>query len=86
MFELAKEYGYDMKLLDIGGGFPGFDGDTHVPFEILAEGINEALTKYFGDLKDVEFIAEPGRYMAAETQVMAVQVIGKNVVTVDKKT
>jgi len=43
---LAEEFGFDMTLLDIGGGFPG-QKSAPVTFAEIAEKLNEALDKYF---------------------------------------
>lgn len=32
LFEVAKSFGHEMRLLDIGGGFPGFDSEE-IKFE-----------------------------------------------------
>lgn len=82
VFEVARKIGYDLKLVDLGGGYPGFEEDTHVSFESLAEGINEGLDSYYGDLigsGDVNVIAEPGRFFAAKSHTLAAQIIGKSV-------
>ena len=48
MFDSAIELGFDMQLLDIGGGFTGhFDSHGNVMFGEIASTINEALAKHF---------------------------------------
>jgi len=81
LFDLAKEYGYELDLVDIGGGFPGFP-DEHAAAEVskqqpsfieLAAEINAGLDKFFGDL-NVTVIAEPGRYMVATAFTLVTKV------------
>ncbi|NXL03419.1 AZIN2 inhibitor, partial [Mesembrinibis cayennensis] len=60
-FEMGTELGYQMHLLDIGGGFPGTE-DTRARFEEIAAVINSALDLYFPDGCGVEIVARPGRY------------------------
>lgn len=75
VFEMGKEFGFEMTILDIGGGLPGFD-DGAVTFPQLAEEINNAIDKYFGDMPDIKIIAEPGRYFCATSHTLVVTNIG----------
>jgi ornithine decarboxylase len=74
VFDDAAAIGYDMQLLDLGGGFWGrFDATGHVPLEDVSEAINSALASFFppdGGGKQVEVIAEPGRYFAEACATM----------------
>ena len=63
VFDEAKEVGFNFNLLDIGGGFPGVGGSyVKLEFEEIADAVNEAYDEYFGGAKDIELMAEPGRY------------------------
>ena len=64
IFEEAHARGYpQVKILDIGGGFPA-PYDKHVrPFRELAKTINTELKRLFPD--EVEILAEPGRFLVA---------------------
>jgi len=53
VYDIAKSHGYTLKLLDIGGGFPGSDAET-ATFEAMSEVINLALEKYFGKKRSME--------------------------------
>ncbi|KAJ8333068.1 hypothetical protein SKAU_G00419640 [Synaphobranchus kaupii] len=79
VFDMGAELGYNMTLLDIGGGFPGFD-DSKLKFEEFAAVINPALDKYFPADSEVRVIAEPGRYYVSSAYTLAVNIIGKKVV------
>ncbi|RXN24398.1 nucleolar 10 [Labeo rohita] len=79
VFDMGAELGYQMTLLDIGGGFPGSD-DTKLKFEEIAAVINPALDKYFPVDCGVRIIAEPGRYYVASAYTLAVNIIAKKVI------
>ncbi|KAJ8387933.1 hypothetical protein AAFF_G00148670 [Aldrovandia affinis] len=79
VFDMGAELGYNMTLLDIGGGFPGSD-DTKLKFEEITAVINPALDKYFPADSGVRVIAEPGRYYIASAYTLAVNIIAKKVV------
>jgi len=78
IFEEAKNRGYTkMNLLDIGGGFPAPYDATVKPFRELARKINAELNRLFP--KDIQILAEPGRFMVATAGTAVSQVIGKAV-------
>ncbi|MGD0078190.1 MAG: type III PLP-dependent enzyme [Sedimentisphaerales bacterium] len=75
IFNDARKKGYNLKIVDIGGGFP-VPYDSQVPkFEKLAEVINAECDRLFP--RDIEIIAEPGRFMVATTAVLVSEIIGK---------
>lgn len=78
IFEEAHARGYpQVKILDIGGGFPA-PYDQHVkPFAELAKTINTEMKRLFP--KDVEILAEPGRFLVATAATAVAGVIGKAV-------
>ncbi|XP_073542297.1 ornithine decarboxylase-like isoform X2 [Phyllobates terribilis] len=76
VFDLGKKFGHEMRLLDIGGGFPG-EYEFQPGFEHFATVITEALDLYFPSKEKVEIIAEPGRYFVSSAFMSAVNVIGK---------
>ncbi len=75
-FDAAKEYGFQFKNLDIGGGFSDDSKDIS-SFEDVATAINVALENLFPQKDDVQFYAEPGRFFVASSHTYAVSVIGK---------
>lgn len=79
VFDMGVELGYNMTLLDIGGGFPGSD-DSKLKFEDITAVINPALDKYFPADSGVKIIAEPGRYYVASAYTLAVNIIAKKVI------
>ncbi|HEY7446963.1 MAG TPA: type III PLP-dependent enzyme [Vicinamibacterales bacterium] len=73
----AKSQGFELKLLDIGGGFPAHY-DNEVPaFRSLARKINQELDRLFPE--PMEILAEPGRFLVASAATAVAQVIGKAV-------
>jgi ornithine decarboxylase len=75
IFQTCRKKGYNMKIVDIGGGFPAAY-DSGVPrFERLAEIINSEIKRLFPE--DVELIAEPGRFMVATAATLVSEIIGK---------
>ncbi|KAI5102579.1 ornithine decarboxylase, partial [Silurus meridionalis] len=78
VFDMGAELGYNMTLLDIGGGFPGSD-DSKLKFEEITAVINPSLDKYFPADCGVRIIAEPGRFYVASAYTLAVNIIAKKV-------
>jgi ornithine decarboxylase len=73
----AKSRGYEIKIIDIGGGFP-VRYDRHVkPFSLLAKRINAEIRRLFPE--NIEILAEPGRFLVATAAVAVSRVIGKAV-------
>ena len=78
VFNEAKDRGYTkMNLLDIGGGFPAPYDNTVKPFSELAKKINAELDRLFP--KDIQILAEPGRFMVATAATAVSKIIGKAV-------
>jgi ornithine decarboxylase len=78
VFKEAKNRGYTkMNLLDIGGGFPAPYDASVKPFGELARKINIELDRLFP--KDVQILAEPGRFMVATAGIAVSKIIGKSV-------
>src|SRR5205823_2607116 len=59
----AKSRGHEIKILDIGGGFPAPYNKHVKPFSTLAKKINEEIARLFP--KDIQILAEPGRFLIA---------------------
>jgi ornithine decarboxylase len=66
-----------MNLLDIGGGFPAPYDDTVKPFRELARILNREIDRLFP--KEIEILAEPGRFMVATAGTAVSTIIGKAV-------
>lgn len=72
VFDQASDIGYHLKILDIGGGFPGGSGDL---FETMADILSKALDDYFPP--SVRIIAEPGRFYVTSAFTLACNVIAR---------
>ena len=78
IFKEARDRGYSkMNLLDIGGGFPAPYDDTVKPFRELAGIINRELNRLFP--KNIQILAEPGRFLCATAATAVSKIIGKAV-------
>jgi len=76
IFKEAQDRGYKkMNLVDIGGGFPAPYDATVKPFRELAKVINTEIDRLFP--KDIEILAEPGRFMVATAGTAVSRVVGK---------
>jgi ornithine decarboxylase len=73
----AKARGHEIKILDMGGGFP-VAYDRHVkPFSLLAAKINAEIDRLFPH--DIQILAEPGRFFVATAATLVARIIGKAV-------
>ncbi|HRU01300.1 MAG TPA: hypothetical protein P5239_06325, partial [Victivallales bacterium] len=78
IYNEARARGYKkMNLLDIGGGFPAPYDKTVRPFRELAKTINSELNRLFP--KDIQILAEPGRFLVATAATAISRIIGKSV-------
>ncbi|MCL2330744.1 MAG: type III PLP-dependent enzyme, partial [Phycisphaerae bacterium] len=76
IFEECERRGHKLKLLDIGGGFPApYEGEAK-RFRELATVLNAELRRLFP--KEIEILAEPGRFMVATAATLVAEVIGKS--------
>lgn len=75
IFDAGREMGLRMKVLDIGGGF---EKET---FAESARVVNQSLDAFFpatyAEQHDIQFIAEPGRFMVADAFTLATHVIAR---------
>lgn len=70
--EIASKFGFVTQTIDIGGGFL----PDRASFEHVAEEIRQAKQEYFPE-KTIQWIAEPGRFLAGPTHTLYTTVIGK---------
>lgn len=69
VFDMAQEFGFRLKVLDVGGGF------SDQSFEAMSKTLMTALDETF--LCDVHFVAEPGRFYVATALTLACNVIAR---------
>jgi len=77
VFMEAEEVGYNLSILDLGGGWPG-NNTQKIDFRVIANAIRPVLDDLFP--AEVEIIAEPGRYFVAASHTLAVNVFAKRTV------
>jgi ornithine decarboxylase len=63
-----------LNLLDFGGGFPAPYDENVRPFEELARTLNREFDRLFP--KNIEILAEPGRFLVATAATSVVKIIG----------
>lgn len=75
---VAKERGLNVKVVDIGGGFPirHFRSDSF-SLETIARQMRQELDRLFD--KDIEIIAEPGRGLVGPAGMLITRVVGRSI-------
>jgi ornithine decarboxylase len=73
----SRSRGHEIKILDIGGGFPAPYNKHVKPFGALATKINGEMARLFP--RDIQILAEPGRFLVATAATSIATVIGKAV-------
>jgi ornithine decarboxylase len=68
--EMGRQIGYDMHIIDIGGGF------SVKNITGMASSIHKAIADFFPDAEDFDFIAEPGRYFAETIGTLYTKIVG----------
>ena len=76
VYNVAKEMGFNLTLVDIGGGFPGNDDEK---FLEMTKIINSSIEEFFKDT-NVKFIAEPGRFFITSAYTLVTSVINKKII------
>lgn len=71
----AKAHGHEIKIVDIGGGFPAPYHSLVPSFEKLARKLNAEIDRLFPT--GVEVLAEPGRFMVASAATLVARIIGR---------
>jgi ornithine decarboxylase len=81
VFDQAQALGLPpLTILDLGGGWPGAkETDPYPSFPMIAARVRQALDSYFPEESNPELdvIAEPGRYFAAESHNLATNVYAR---------
>ena len=73
----SRSRGHEIKILDIGGGFPAPYNKHVKPFGALATKINGEMARLFP--RGIQILAEPGRFLVATAATSIATVIGKAV-------
>jgi len=73
LWEDAQGAGHDLRILNIGGGFPAFYGQPLPATEEYAAAVMRMVRARFGE--DIAVMAEPGRGLVAEAGVIVAEVV-----------
>jgi ornithine decarboxylase len=74
MFYALAETGVDLKMVNLGGGFPARYRKDVAPVEAYCEAVQRALVRHFGNHMP-EVIIEPGRSMVGDAGVLQSEVV-----------
>ncbi|XP_029975843.1 antizyme inhibitor 1b isoform X1 [Salarias fasciatus] len=77
VFDMGVDLGFNMNILDIGGGFTGSESQLTQ----VESAVRPLLDAYFPQLSGVQVLAQPGSFYVASAFSLAVSVVGKTVVT-----
>jgi ornithine decarboxylase len=75
LLKAARAKVYNIRLINIGGGFPADYEGAGVSFPAFAKKLSKEIDRLFP--KEIEIVAEPGRYLAAESAKLVVKIVGK---------
>jgi ornithine decarboxylase len=75
VFQQAATHGFNLKVLDVGGGFC-----SDASFEGMAAVLRGALDEYFPAHSGINLIAEPGRYYASSAFTLACNIIARRTI------
>ncbi|XP_077528824.1 ornithine decarboxylase-like isoform X1 [Haemaphysalis longicornis] len=76
VFDLGTQMGFEMTVLDIGGGFPGGLRNKEKFLKVCAF-IRSALDEYFPASSGVTIVAEPGQFFVTSAYTLLLKVVGK---------
>lgn len=76
IFDLATAMGFEMSVLDIGGGFPGGLRNKEKFLKVCAA-LRSALDDQFPPSSGVKILAEPGQFFVTSAYTLLLKVVGK---------
>lgn len=74
VFDKLAEQGIELKMIDLGGGFPANYTTGGKGIESYGDAIMTSITKHFGN-RLPRIIVEPGRYMVGDAGVLEAEVV-----------
>ena len=83
LFDWGREMGHDMRILDIGGGYPGEDSEE-INLKMIAKSIKDALEVSFAGYPSLRLISEPGKFFVNTGYHLVSQIICKKVRTCEE--
>lgn len=81
VFDMGEEMGFNMNILNIGGGF----GSTNTELEKTNDAVMSMVELYFPLSTGVSLIAEPGSYFVSSAFTLAVNIISREMVARDRQ-
>ena len=75
LLKAARAKVYNIRLVNIGGGFPADYEGSNISFPAFARKLSKEIDRLFP--KEIEIVAEPGRYLVAESAKLVVKIVGK---------
>lgn len=77
--QLSKEYKFDLKFLDVGGGLgiPIYKNETDLDLDLLKKGFLEIWATFEEALKDTRLVLESGAFLIKEAGYYATKVLYK---------
>ncbi|MFC2058487.1 type III PLP-dependent enzyme [Chloroflexota bacterium] len=75
VWDSAKDRGIELRMLNLGGGFPINYGDSTLSIGEIAEHVKDTINRLFPE--DIEIFVEPGRVLVGEAGTLVTTVIGK---------
>ena len=74
VFSALNKAGIDLKVINLGGGFPARYRSAHAPLDTYVSGIMKAMTRHFGN-RLPGMIVEPGRGIAGDAGLIQSEVV-----------
>lgn len=76
VFDIGIEMGFEMTVLDIGGGFPGGVRKKD-NFYKVCEAVRSSIDQLFPASSGVQIIGEPGQFFVTSAYTLVTKVVGK---------
>ncbi|CAG9529718.1 unnamed protein product [Cercopithifilaria johnstoni] len=82
LFDIGREVGHKMDILDVGDGFPSMSATNGLSFDQIADSLHAAFTLFFPSklFKNMKIIAEPSSYFAASSFSLITRVVDKRLI------
>ena len=79
IIEKMETFQYKIKILNLGDGFDFVDQENEIhdwiKFQEDLGSLNNGLSEYFPDKREISVIAQPGRYFVQKSELFAFKVI-----------
>jgi len=72
IIQQSRAAGIDISLINLGGGFPV----QYSPEDPTLAGVASVINEAIGSSSDIQYMAEPGRFLVADSSVIVATIIG----------